>query len=40
MSVDVIPGDGQRALSKMRNAGARLITSSELIPELQKRKNP
>jgi len=39
-SVEVKPGDGQRALSKMKNTGARLITSSELIPELQKRKNP
>ena len=39
-SVDVMPGDGQRALSTMNNAGARLITSSDLICELQKRKNP
>ncbi len=39
-SVDVMPGDGQRALSKMRMAGARLITSSDLISELEKRKIP
>jgi nicotinamidase/pyrazinamidase len=39
-SVDVMPGDGQRAFSTMNKAGARLITSSDLICELQKRKNP
>lgn len=38
-SVDLALGDGRQALHKMKNAGARLITCSELISEMNKRKS-
>lgn len=30
-AVDLVPGDGERALQEMRSAGARVITSAELV---------
>jgi len=38
-SVDLVRGDGQQALRTMKNAGAQLITSSELISEMNKRRD-
>ena len=37
-SVEVMPGDGERALSTMKNAGARLMTALQLLTELRERK--
>ena len=30
-AVDLVPGDGERALQEMRSAGARVITAAELV---------